>query len=900
MTMLGAALAFLKAGFTVIPIKLDGSKAPAVARWRHFHQRQPTEDEIKRMFAEPSGLAVLGGQTSGGLTILDFDRPGSFEAWRELLTGLAPGLLERLPVIQTPGGHHVYLRAATCVGNAKLASCEPFTKDGKESRTISETRGQGGYVIAPPSPAEVHPSGRMYAQISGPPLLATPTITEDEHEILLSTARSFNEVAKAAKEDRKTATKPAIPGAVMKPGEDFDERASWHSVLEPHGWEDVRTIGDKTYWRRPGKKDGGISATTGHCGTKLWVFSSSAPPFEAERAYNKFSAFGLLNHGGDYQAAASALRAKGFGSKRQAPSARQQPEPPPSSKWDELDERVPDETSGKPPASHVGMRFIRDPLNGQPATHHRVTSEGVVDEEAPLTDDDAPPELLGPPAERLTAQRLEAMLDDDPAAFMRDGIFERVLAMREDRAEWLLIGDLLRRKKQKSAFNAAVREFDRAKLRRSSPDSWRQKLLWGEDSNGNPYLDKCLSNVIVVLENDPSWDGVLCLDRFSNRIALRRAAPFDRSEQDRWSDADLVETKAWIEREHSIRPSTNDVHDAVVAVARRQAFNPLTDYLDALKERDSDSEGILDTWLIDFFGAADTPLTRAIGAKWMISAVARAYEPGCKVDTVLILEGKQGLKKSRMLKQLCPMPEWFTDGLSEFGSKDQAVEIEGKWIVELAEMKGFGKELDQIKAFVTREAENYRPPYGRNDIHSPRKCIFAATVNPETAGYLRDGTGNRRYWPIECTKQAPELAPETRDQLWAEAKRRYLAKESWWLDDAELLAAAEAEQKKRMVIDPWQDTIEGWLIGKQDTSVTEILSECLKIEIGRRGHNDAIRVGRVLAAIDWIKYRPTRVNGRAQPFRYQDPMAKDLFSHMPGNGHDPNPAPLMWHSGLPR
>ncbi len=840
MKIIEAARAYLSAGITTIPIMLDGSKAPALRSWRGFITEPPTLAQLDRMFAkaEPCGLAILAGVTSGKLEIIDFDLADRFPMFAELANAIAPGLLDRLPVVKTPNGFHVFLRAPNIEGNQKLARTLEH-HGAKKSNVSIETRGEAGYVIAPPSPAEVHPSGVLYVHHAGPAIVDVPTLTAAERDALISIARSLNEVADAPKEERTAAkAKPSKPGEGTKPGEDFDARATWFEILEPHGWEALRTIGDKTYWRRPGKRDGGISATTGHCGSKLYVFSSNAHPFESDRAYNKFTAYGRLNCGGDFATAARELRAKGYGSQ---PMHRPTP-----AKWAELG---------------AGL----DRIAGGPV-------------EAPLpTDDDAPPDALP-----LTIDRLESMIADDPGAWATPEVFPRLMAMRSDLAQWARVCDVIRRYKKKSEFNAAIKAFD-GKAKRgthTNGDAWRSQLIYRENSNGQQSLDKCLANVITILQNDHAWRGSVCLDEFSNRLTLRGAVPFARKEG-RWSDGDLIEARAWLEREYEIRPSANDVHDAIVAVARRQSFHPLREYFDSITERE-EGEGILDTWLIDFFGAPDTPLTRAIGAKWMISAVARAYKPGCKVDTVLILEGKQGLKKSRLLKQLCPEPEWFTDGLSEFGSKDQAVEIEGKWIIELAEMKGFARDLDQIKAFVTREAENYRPPYGRNDVHSPRKCVFAATVNPETAGYLRDSTGNRRYWPIECTKQAPELSPEVRDQLWAEAKRRFLEGEKWWIEDEELLSAAETQQKQRMVIDAWQEPIEHWLADKPEVSMTEIMAECLKIEIGKRNNQDSSRVGKILAVLEWTKYRPSKREGEAQAgYRYKNP--RPIFASPPSD-----------------
>jgi hypothetical protein len=245
-------------------------------------------------------------------------------------------------------------------------------------------------------------------------------LTAEQTDLIINSARAFNEKAITAKEEHH-APKPSKPNEGAKPGEDFDTRTSWFEVLEPHGWEALRTIGDKTYWRRPGKKDGGISATTGHCGSKLYVFSSNAQPFDAERAYNKFSAYGLLNCGGDFSVAARELRAKGFG------AVREPMHKPSPSKWVELNEGL-------------------ERINGQPSVN------------APMPDDrDAPPET----PERLTAEELERLIDNDRRSPLLPGVFGRLLAARDQRAEWLGILDLLRRKKLKRDVESAIKEHDR-------------------------------------------------------------------------------------------------------------------------------------------------------------------------------------------------------------------------------------------------------------------------------------------------------------------------------------------------------------------------------------------------------------------------------------------------------
>lgn len=288
-----------------------------------FQTRRPTRQEIDGWFGAGAGaskgLAILCGQVSGGLEVLDIDSWEYVTPWKLAVRKLAPGLLKRLVMVQTPRpGLHVFYRCGKIHGNQKLASIPvKEKKTGKRKpKVIIETRGEGGYVLAPPSPAACHPTGRPYELIRGE-LSKIPTITTKERKILLNAAKSLN---RWQEPEPKAPPKHATTQAAAnrdRPGDDFNARATWREILEPHGWRFLYADGGCEHWRRPGKRGGGASATVNHGDSDLlYVFSSNADPFEPGRGYTKFTAFVRLEFDGDYRAASKALARKGYGKQR--------------------------------------------------------------------------------------------------------------------------------------------------------------------------------------------------------------------------------------------------------------------------------------------------------------------------------------------------------------------------------------------------------------------------------------------------------------------------------------------------------------------------------------------------------------------------------------------------------
>lgn len=294
---------------------------------------------------------------------------------------------------------------------------------------------------------------------------------------------------------------------------------------------------------------------------------------------------------------------------------------------------------------------------------------------------------------------------------------------------------------------------------------------------------------------------------FSQQILLLTAPPWAKSEAfpRPWSDTDTVNCQLFVQtlfnEKGVLRPGKDTVFDAISLVASHSKFNPLHDYLNSLQW---DGVCRLQNMLPKYFGTDDTHYHQMVGEKFMISAIARAMKPGCKVDTVLILEGKQGVKKSSSVAALAG-EAWFTDELPDLTTKDAAIQLVGKWIVEISELSAFNKsDIETIKKFMSRSIERFRAPYGKVASDHPRQAVFVATTNDDH--YLKDTTGNRRFWPVKCGRIDIAAIRDDRDQLWAEAMAMYRDGAQWWLTDEEG-AVAEAEQEARREVDPWEEQI---------------------------------------------------------------------------------------------
>lgn len=324
---------------------------------------------------------------------------------------------------------------------------------------------------------------------------------------------------------------------------------------------------------------------------------------------------------------------------------------------------------------------------------------------------------------------------------------------------------------------------------------------------------------------------------------------------ERWralDDSDILEIYEAAHEEGN-QWSRDMIQDAVVRTAQLELnrVHLLRDYLDGLEW---DGRPRIDEWLADYLGAESCPHSSAVGAKWLISAVARVFQPGCKADHMLVLEGKQGIGKSTALNILAG--EWFADDLPDIRSKDAKQYLAGHWIIEIAELAALLKiDVEFIRGFISTKIDIYRASYGRNTKRHPRQCIFAGTTNSDE--YLTDTAGNRRFWPVATGEIDLMQLRLDRNDLWAEAVYRYKQGEQWWLEpDLEAVAADEAG--KRQQVDVWQDKIEDFLTGKTAVTVPQILEQCLCIFSSKQTHDHRTRIGKCLAMAGWVKHRARR------------------------------------------
>jgi putative DNA primase/helicase len=414
--------------------------------------------------------------------------------------------------------------------------------------------------------------------------------------------------------------------------------------------------------------------------------------------------------------------------------------------------------------------------------------------------------------------------------------------------------------------------------------NWIRRLQVNPNT-GTPA--KTTDNILIILENDPLLKGKIAFDEFANRALVLGAFPWETKKENRfWTDNDDKGVRWYIERTYGIT-SPPKVDDALGLCSRRYTLNGVQDYLKSLQW---DEVRRLDTLLVDYLGAKDTPYTRAVIRKSLTAAVARAMDPGCKYDYMPILVGPQGIGKSTFLRFLGR--KWFSDSLQTFEGKEASEMIQGIWINEIGELSGFNRsETNAVKQFLSKTEDVYREPFGKRTNPYPRRCVFFGTTNDDE--FLKDRTGNRRFWPVDtglqrATKNVWKDLPEEVDQIWAEAFIRwqlgeplYLAGDAKEISEAEQEAHRESNAKEGIIrefvtrqipVDWDKRTLNdrrlywsGEFVRDNCTTIerdricaAEVWYECLGGDLKFMRRSDALEINSILSCIPgWIRHSST-------------------------------------------
>lgn len=419
----------------------------------------------------------------------------------------------------------------------------------------------------------------------------------------------------------------------------------------------------------------------------------------------------------------------------------------------------------------------------------------------------------------------------------------------------------------------ASREFE------EGSDEWKGQLEYDLRTS---KLKNTLRNLKLIMDNDQALSHIVYNEQ-SDSLEKKGSVPWD-SPSKFWRDADDAQLLMYLSDNYG--EFTRSIYEVVVAkVTDDRRYHPIKEYLSALPEWDGVER--VDSLLIDYFGAENNAYTRAVTRKTLCAAVQRVYHPGIKFDTMLVLNGGQGIGKSTLIKKLAG--EWFSDSLILSDTKDSktaAEKLQGYWILEIGELAGLRKaEEETLKGFLSRQNDIYRAAFGRRTAQHPRQCIFIGTTNAES-GYLRDTTGGRRFWPVETpgtgVKKSWDLTHEEVDQIWAEVivrvnegERLYLTKDEEALAKEEQIKAMETDEKEGLIRDfletalpeNWDDmdlfARRNWLTGEgvraegkqvRDCICTlEIWCECFGKDRSSMNRSDSASIISALIKLGWAK-----------------------------------------------
>ncbi|RKD26699.1 hypothetical protein BEP19_15955 [Ammoniphilus oxalaticus] len=406
---------------------------------------------------------------------------------------------------------------------------------------------------------------------------------------------------------------------------------------------------------------------------------------------------------------------------------------------------------------------------------------------------------------------------------------------------------------------------------------WMKKLAIKRDGG----FEDTRTNLLLILENDPNLKGKFALNEFAQRALVTGDLPWRKAEgpNDFFNDFDEAGLRNYLERVYGLS-SVLKTQDAMAQVFHAHKFHPIKDYLNDLTW---DGVGRLDKLLIDTLGAEDNELNRVVTRKTFVAAVARVFNPGCKMDYMLTLVGAQGIGKSSLFGKLGG--EWFSDSLTTVNGKEAYEQLQGAWIVEMGELSAARKaDVESIKHFLTKRIDRFRVAYGRHVTDFPRQCVFIGTTND--VEFLRDQTGNRRFWvmPVgktEIKKPWHTLTKDEVDQIWAEAVQRFKDGEQLWLPDhleEQMWDVQKGHTEESPLVGPIQEHLER-LVPENFNEMTmqerrEFFDDTFDL-----GDTGTVKRDRVCALEIWIEL----LNGRPERFpRMEQREINSILRQLPG------------------
>lgn len=359
---------------------------------------------------------------------------------------------------------------------------------------------------------------------------------------------------------------------------------------------------------------------------------------------------------------------------------------------------------------------------------------------------------------------------------------------------------LMSRERQQSA----AEDFAEVEVPEGYTDEWKADLEYTKSGK----LISNISNIILILENDPALAGKIWHDQFSGFDAVRGGLPWN-DKATTWSDRDDANLRVWLERNYDIT-GKEKIADAMTAVLTRHSYHPVREYLDGLQW---DGTPRLERLIIDYIGAADTEINRAMTRKHFIAAVARIYQPGIKYDQCLIMTGPEGVGKSTLLSIMGG--KWFNDSITTTEGKEGMDQLRRSWVIELGELSSIKRsDVESVKAYLSKRVDIYRAAYDRRAAEHPRQCVFCGTTNE--AHFLKGDTGNRRFWVIAIDPSLRkrqnwyDAITEDRGQLWAEAV-------AYWKRGESLCLPADLEEQARKMQAEYNDDNDDPMLGMLTT-----------------------------------------------------------------------------------